>query len=1028
MVIIIRTSSFVTLIGKCERVAMNLSQSMPLEHILTSHGDQLFRVALVLTGDEQRAAQVLRSVIRATPASQTLVDLSKLLNMLLAEIHQHEQQASRPALPRWTCRFRPGRRCQRRVWGDFERAVFDLPMQQRQALVLYLLLGYDETLIAQVNATSVDTEGKNLCDALVSLAAPLGVTLPDAQPTDQCPPTRQALMEPPELGRRDAAVRGHLAMCGACRAFDKAWIDLSQRVEARLRGSLRDCTLPADLGEKLLRDIHLTPNWYEHPALRFVLLPLLVLAVIGVVVLPGFFQSPVVPVVADAPPLDDPRDLVEQALDLVGKPPNGLGVWHAQWEIVWYFDIDKYAPMHASAWFDTNNPARHRLQLVHTSGGAPYELQIGDGEGQFWYALDPFYYSSLYGSSEQVKTPQLLYQEMIAADQDAARLARLHAGAWNLGPAYLRQARDASDLGSMGRQRDGDRTVQILSFTGVSPLALPSGAPGATEDTVTILLTLDAVDGRLRSATELVGPPNGAQTSRTTWRLLSEDWVTDRNQISGAFDVKRAWTGKGNFAREPQEQASADSTFLLIDQATLLAPTRLLSYFSTPLFLPVALPPDTERALFYRWVEATEFFDPRVSLTYLGTGKWLTLSQGRYLRLDDAETLELGPWTVNMLPFRGQRYQIDLRYYGDARVITNGQFTENIDIQMAIDAQGYTRAELLQFIEQLRAADVHSFRAHLALFPPAEGVPREVHTALVEALTLSPLPETGEVLYQRSRNYSRQNPAPDRLADPYHRLPYSGRPEITFSEKWVQPNDSAGSFAFVVKESDADDALLFKNYYGESQSWRYWTTLDTLGIFHGWFIAGGYMSEGDWIAFGMLDEEYSELLLSTRPDGTRVITRSENGRSSESFGNLYTSDSSEFGPYLRDIRPMTITTELMLHADDSRPVQLHVYGEGISRASGLQRVLLREWELLETTHLDVNDVPSDIIDPTPPDALIVNDHTRWRPTALGLAEGAISLDEARARAQSPLFILPADEPLVLQRILASNSDPVLSSV
>ncbi|MCG8347849.1 MAG: hypothetical protein MI924_08735 [Chloroflexales bacterium] len=1002
---------------------MNLSQSMPLEHILTIHGDQLFRVALVLTGDEQQAAQVLRSVIRAIPAPQTLVDLSHLLNMLLAEIRQCEQQVSRPALLHWTNRFKPSRRRKSRVWGDFERVVFHLPWQQRQALVLHLFLGYDAALIAQINATSVDTERKNLSDALVSLAAPVGVPLPDAQPTEQCPPIRQDLMDPPELGRRDTVVRGHLAACGACRAFDKAWSALSQCVEARLRGSLRDCTLPADLQERLLRDIHIAPNWYAHPNLRFALLPLLVLALIGVVVLPGFFQRPAEQMIADAPPLDNPRNLIEQALDQIGKPPEGAGVWHAQWEAVWYFDIDKYAPLHASAWFDTNNPARHRLQLVHTSGGAPYELQIGDGREQFWYALDPLYHSSLYGSSEQVKTPQLLYQEMTATDQDSARLARLHAGAWNLGPAYLRQARDADDLSSLGRQRDGDHTVQILSFTGISPLALPSGAPGATEDAVTILLMLDAVDGRLRSATELVGPPNGAQTSRTTWRLLSEEWVTDRNQIRSAFDAKRAWTGKGNFARKPQEQASVDSAFLLVDQATLLGPMQLLVYFPSPLFLPAAPPADTERALFYRWDEYTHPFDSTLSLTYLGTEKWLTLSQDHYLSLNDAETLEIGPWTVSLLPFRGQRYQIGLRYYGDGRVITNGRSTGNINIRLAIDAQGYTRAELLQFIEQLQPADFHSVRSHLALFPPAEGVPHEVHTALVEALTQAPLPKAGEALYQRSRSYSRQNPAPDRLADPYHRLPYNGQPETVFNEKWMRPDSPQSRFATVRRERDADGAILFKDYDGEPQSWRYWTTLDTLNISYGWRIADGYMSDGDQIAFGMLGEAYAELLLSTRPDGTQVITRSENGRSSKRFGHLYTSDSSEFGLYLRDIQPMTITTELVLQADDSRPVQLRVYGEGMNQGSGPQRVLLRKWELLETAYLDANDVPSEIFDPTPPDALFVNDYTRPRVTASASAGKTISLDEARTRAKSPLFLLPTDGLLVLHSIRASDGDP-----
>ena len=63
------------------------------------------------------------------------------------------------------------------------------------------------------------------------------------------------------------------------------------------------------------------------------------------------------------------------------------------------------------------------------------------------------------------------------SDVEALMLAaRLDSGAWALAGAYLRQA-GAAELRSWGRQRDpGGRQLQLVSFAGVSPLALPADA------------------------------------------------------------------------------------------------------------------------------------------------------------------------------------------------------------------------------------------------------------------------------------------------------------------------------------------------------------------------------------------------------------------------------------------------------------------------------------------------------------------------------------------------------------------------
>lgn len=181
------------------------------------------------------------------------------------------------------------------------------------------------------------------------------------------------------------------------------------------------------------------------------------------------------------------------------------------------FSDDLYAPLLAEIWLDPRLPGRHRLQLSHRDGGAPYELQVGDGVRRFSYALDVAYAPSVYGAlpiRARPGSPALLDQSLDAAAQQRARDERLRSGPWMLAPNYLQQARVATDLRLLGRQREGQRTLQILSFSGITLLDWPEGATPAAER-VTVLLAIDPEEGLLYRITELVGPPDGVQVSRT---------------------------------------------------------------------------------------------------------------------------------------------------------------------------------------------------------------------------------------------------------------------------------------------------------------------------------------------------------------------------------------------------------------------------------------------------------------------------------------------------------------------------------
>lgn len=699
---------------------MTLTPPMSLEQALVEHGNALYRMALLLTGNEVDAAQVLRATSRCAAQTPTsIADATELLALLLTTVHQRAEDNSflarvrRLRLPR----LRVGD--QQHFPNELYRTMLELPLDQRQMLGLILLLGYDMPTAAHISGMAEDQACKTLNAALLALATTGEIASPDTTPTDLCPPVRTSLMSAAANPRHDPALRGHLALCSACRAFEKAWKQLIQRVEYVLRGTLRNYALSPDLRTELVNDVFL-PHRRQRRLLQFALLPLLALLFIALTILPGLFRHPVTQEI-QAPTLEDPRNLVERALAQVDQPPAGQGTWHGQWEIAWYFSDGSYAPLQADAWIDTQNPARHRLQFTHSDGGAPYELQLGDGTEELWYALHPAYYGSLYGG-QSIDSPRLIHRAMATDQQDQARAARLRSGVWDVGPSYLRQAAAASDLRTLGQQPDGNHTVQIISFSGFSPLGLPPDAPGTTSSRIPILLAIDIATGQLRSATELLGPTGGAQTSRITWRLRSEEWVGTGVHVRPIFNVKRAWTGKGDFSKQTYG-VSADNTLLLLEKDTLVHPAQLLN---TNLWLPGKPPPGAERALL-RWGPP--------ELTYLGPGRWLTLipvTRGFATGGDSADVLNLeatgtapqtgnervqiAPWTIDLRAGKGQRYYLTLqRDTTDDRDNDPAPARDTVTM-MLIKASGYTRAELLQVIRNLRPFDPQSFLAQEHLF------------------------------------------------------------------------------------------------------------------------------------------------------------------------------------------------------------------------------------------------------------------------------------------------------------------------
>ncbi|MEI7770476.1 MAG: anti-sigma factor, partial [Chloroflexales bacterium] len=388
------------------------------------------------------------------------------------------------------------------------------------------------------------------------------------------------------------------------------------------------------------------------------------------------------------------------------RPADGGPIWNARYQTLWYFDNDTLAPLRADIWLDRTNPARHRLQISHADGGAPYELQLGNGTDRLSYALNAQYAPVLYGSlpvSVALSQPALISAAADAPAQSRALAERISYGVWGVPLFYLRQAQAAQDLRVLGRQRDGGHTVQILSFSGVSPMGHPADAPGATAERVTVLLALDTADGRLRSASELAGPAGGAQTSRVTWKLIDEQSFSSRSDAGAPFDVDQAWNGQGTFP-EALSHSIADPAVPLIPTASLGDPARLLATQPIPLWAPATPPAGVDRAMLV-WRPSP---DLPPDIIYLGPDRRLIMQFNNFSQIAAVEPLTIGLWSALLEPGRARGYRATL-----ARQDSGGA---DPSASILIEAYGFSRAEFVAVIKSLRPLDADLLSAQDRLF------------------------------------------------------------------------------------------------------------------------------------------------------------------------------------------------------------------------------------------------------------------------------------------------------------------------
>lgn len=635
---------------------------------LAQTGDTLYSIALALAPDERAAQRLLR---------QWVADLGK---------HQPERWQSheliarlyRLAVANYT--DRPLERRPAPAAAPVLGPLRAMPLPQRMAVLAYGGLGVDGVWLAKMLGQEPEDAIHTLEQAVQALAPMLRHSLPAEVSSDECVPVRQALIDPAQHLRAFEQVRRHLAGCAHCRIFEREWQAATRELTLMLRHYVQTFPMPVKLTDRLLRAAA-TPRQRIAPVALVAPVVALV-ALVAILVVPG--RNPVTVVTTSAnEPVVRADDLVAWALAHGGIPePEGPPVWYARYQTLWYFNNRTVAPLYAEIWYDRDNLARHRLQLRHVDGGAPYEFQLGDGASRLYYAIDGAYAPALYGDlpvPALPNEPALAVHSASLEQQHDAFLARRASGPWSIPPNYLQQAAAAPDLRLLGRQRIGERLAYIVSFRGMSPVDFPADVA----EPVTVLMAIGVDDGHVLRITELFGPSGGTQTSRVVWQLVEFNWLVTNEQIRDAFTFERAWNGRAE-ATGLEVQSLIDPEWILI---------RFQDLASVPLIdsvvLPAQSPPGIERWRFLRF-----HGNNGLGAIYVGRGKRLIITFDRLPGIDSSIPNEIiGSWRVRIEPTRGQRYRIAVESNTDRRYTS---------VRLALDATGYTLDEVRAIVASLQ--------------------------------------------------------------------------------------------------------------------------------------------------------------------------------------------------------------------------------------------------------------------------------------------------------------------------------------
>ncbi|GIW02485.1 hypothetical protein [Roseiflexus sp.] len=732
---------------------------MSFEQIIRQYGDDLYRLAILLTPDPAAAHTLMRRVAHSfcecDPAS--VLNVAQALHELA---HTRHNSLRRNRLPGWV--GAPGVTAED---APLLATIARLPHAQRLALGMAALHSFDAE--ERSSYTIAGQEWRTLVrDALLSLLPVVDPAIdrsmfdPDQAP-EECRPVRAALTLDPTVVHASSTMRGHLALCEMCRQAARDWRSVVMQVEETLRGALRPIRLPEDVAAQTIAAARPDPRpirrrLIESRWLRRAFLPLAVMFLIALIIWPRGQVEEESPPTASILSL---HELIERAEQTLYAPSPGEGGWQGGYLIRWTFADQTYAYLRGDLWIDRET-GQHRIQLVHQQGGAPYEFQLVDSRSQAWYAVAPAYSATLGLPLEGEES----WGIRASADADMRQRllqARLNSGAWVTPRLYLAQARMA-ELQRWGRRQLDDGTqVEVIGFRGVSLPGFPPDAPNTVDSSATILLVIDGVTGSLREIRELIGPSEGEQVSRTVWAFDGGREVDPRDEAR-IFGIAFAWNGRGTFTARNE----IVSPYLPLLPLEAIIPLK--QAMREIIVLPDP-PPDTIEAILARdlpmikdeiWSSTTRYI-----AIYIGAGRRLIIRAAYVADMPafeaftstDVEQLRVGPYGVWLRPGVRWNYRVlivdgqsplwkapgdeggrylplqplvaDVRPPLEAASRSGDEMPQRQmsvgDVQpfplesmasLDIEAQGYTRAEVLKIVASLGVITPQRYEEQRAFF------------------------------------------------------------------------------------------------------------------------------------------------------------------------------------------------------------------------------------------------------------------------------------------------------------------------
>jgi hypothetical protein len=731
----------------------------------------------------------------------------------------------------------------------------------------------------------------------------------------------------------------------------------------------------------------------------------------------------------------DLRALVTRADQTLYQAP-GDGLWHSSYMLRWTFIDGSYAPLIGEIWSDSEKN-RSRIQLVHEAGGGPYEFSLGNGDTDLWYAITRPYGETIFPLSldpSRLRVRLALDRE----GQQEAQAGRLNDGAWSLPRAYLQQAATA-ELNSWGAQRDTDGSrLEVIGFQGVSALRGSTNAPGGPNDTVTVLITVKPTTGELFEIRELIGPPGGDQVSRTIWRRLARNEITEARDADRIFNLNMAWRGSGAFP------GRADDTGIpmlpLVSTHDLIAPSAALEFPNTfPIDFPAELPADTTRGFLASLGDANDFV---YALTYLGDTRSLTIqgapdSVGGRASFSTDGAIEQVTLAGRSALFR--RMSADT--YG---ALIEPAASDGRKALLQVYARGYTRDELISTLNSLAPISPATLRDQMRLFaPPGQNV--EAVDTLLTALMAEPQPEPGKAVRTTARVYSRQQKLEDPLPDPYHLVSARGQAEELTQETWVITYGRAGQgMTFTLSSGNgailvngdvtqtlsvlrgADDQIFARLYKGTFETWvedLSTRTLNNVGpdtpqpiqlvqqvILRMLTCEGKIVETPQGRAVAVRDTTWTSQACG-RPNYPALVRAQQQSR--------WLGLQPDSGPYLSDIDETTITTFAFFDA------QGRVSRIETRAGTTLDGLLVESWERSSEETLAATQLPAAI--GAPPTPLFVVDTTARSQIPPAVIFRSTTISDALKLVKGPLLVPDISVPVnwyTATTLAAEASQPI----